>query len=61
MIKRISKIVAVLSALLFPFVGMSNTFADMDGMDTVMTLSPPSQRIVLTPGEDFNGSGQEWA
>ncbi|MBR3138749.1 hypothetical protein IKG38_01945 [Candidatus Saccharibacteria bacterium] len=56
MIKRISKIVAVLSVLLFPFVGMSNTFADMDGMDTVMTISPPSQRIVLTPGEDFNGS-----
>ena len=56
MMKRISKLFVAFGVLLASFVGISNTFADMDGMDTVMTISPPKQRIVLTPGEDFEGS-----
>ena len=56
MIKRISKLFVAFGVLLASFVGISNTFADMDGMDTVMTISPPKQWIVLTPGEDFEGS-----
>lgn len=56
MIKKISKLFVAFGVLLASFVGVSNTFADMDGMDTVMTISPPSQKIVLTPGEDFEGS-----
>lgn len=56
MIKRISKLLVAFGVLLASFVGISNAFADMDGMDTVMTISPPSQKIVLIPGEDFDGS-----
>lgn len=56
MIKRISKLFVAFGILLASFVGISNAFADMDGMDTVMTISPPSQKIVLIPGEDFEGS-----
>ena len=56
MINRISKVFVALSVLTASLVGTSCVFADMDGMDTVMTISPPKQKIVLTPGEDFEGA-----
>ncbi|MBR2753826.1 hypothetical protein IKD82_01555 [Candidatus Saccharibacteria bacterium] len=56
MTKRINNLIVAFAVLLTSFAGVSNAFADMDGMDTVMTISPPKQKIVLTPGEDFSGS-----
>lgn len=56
MIKRIKSILVMVVMLLASFVGVSRVFADMDGMDSVMTISPPKQRIVLTPGEDYEGA-----
>ena len=55
-IKRIKSLVVGMAILLTSLVGVGNAFADFDGMDSVMTISPPRQRIVLTPGEDFEGS-----
>lgn len=56
MINRISKVFVALGVLTASLVGTSCVSADMDGMDTVMTISPPKQKIILTPGEDFDGS-----
>lgn len=56
MLKRIKN---VLIAVFVPFatiLGANNAFADFTGMDSVMTISPPSQRVVLVPGEDYEGS-----
>ena len=54
--KKIKSLLMVFAMLFSSFAGVGVAFADMDGMDTVMTISPPKQRIVLTPGEDFEGS-----
>lgn len=56
MLKKISSLVAVGVVLSSSFVGIGSVFADFDGMDTAMTISPPDQRIVLVPGEDFESS-----
>lgn len=56
MMKKIKSLLMVFAILFSSFAGAGVAFADMDGMDTVMTISPPKQRIVLTPGEDFEGS-----
>ncbi len=55
-LKRIKNLIAAIGVLAASFVGVGSVFADFDGMDSVMTISPPSQRIILTPGEDYEGS-----
>ena len=51
-----NKLIAVLAVLLAgTFFGVANVSADLDGMDSVMTISPPKQKIVLVPGETFEG------
>lgn len=49
-------ILMTIGVLLWSLVGIRQAFADFEGMDTVMTISPPSQRIILIPGEDYEGS-----
>ena len=56
MAKRIKNLMVVLGVLVGSLVGVSGAFASFDDMDTVMTISPPSQRMILTPGEDYEGS-----
>ncbi len=51
-----NKLIAVLAVLLAgTFFGVANVSADLDDMDSVMTISPPKQKIVLVPGETFEG------
>ncbi len=51
-----NKLIAVLAVLLAgTFLGVANVSADLDDMDSVMTVSPPKQKIVLVPGETFEG------
>ena len=51
-----NKLIAVLAVLLAgTFFGVANVSADLDDMDSVMTVSPPKQKIVLVPGETFEG------
>ena len=47
-------VLAMVGILLLSAVGVCAT--GFDGMDSVMTISPPNQRIVLIPGETFEGS-----
>lgn len=54
--KRIKSLVLAAGLLIGSMVGVGSTFADMTGMDSMMTISPPSQRVILTPGEDYEGS-----
>ena len=54
--KKIKSLLMVFAILLSSFSGVGIVFADMDGMDSVMTIAPPRQKIVLIPGEDFEGS-----
>lgn len=56
MIKKFKRSIVVFAMLVVSLLGVGNAFADFDGMDSVMTISPPKQNIVLTPGEDFEGS-----
>lgn len=56
MFKRINSLLIAGGVLLASLVGAGSVFADFDGMDTAMTISPPKQSIILTPGEDFEGS-----
>lgn len=57
MLKKILKNSLMVAIILFGSLsGACQAFADFEGMDTVMIISPPSQRIILTPGEDYEGS-----
>lgn len=56
MTNRIKALMVALGILGYSLFGTGGVFADFDGMDTVMTISPPSQHIILTPGEDYEGS-----
>lgn len=49
-------VLMTMSILLWSLVGVCRVFADFEGMDTVMTVSPPTQRVILIPGEDYEGS-----
>ena len=59
-LKRINCLLVGAGILIGSFAGfIGNVFADGDkyeGLDSVMTISPPKQQIVLVPGEDFEGS-----
>ena len=48
-------LMAVLGGLFF---GLNMVSAEEEKNETVMTISPPNQDIVLVPGETFNGSIQ---
>ena len=54
--KRIKYLALGVMVFLTSLTGMTSAFADFNNMDTVMTISPPSQKIILTPGEDYEGS-----
>lgn len=54
--KRLKTLMMAIGILMGSLVSAGGAFADFDGMDTVMTISPPSQRIILVPGEDYEGS-----
>lgn len=54
--KKVKSLVVAAGVLIASFVGACSAFADFDGMDSVMTISPPKQEIILIPGEDFEGS-----
>lgn len=56
MARRIKNLMVAMGVLLGSLMGVAGAFADFDGMDTVMTISPPKQKIILTPGEDYEGS-----
>lgn len=56
MAKRLKTLMMAVGMLIGSMVSVGGAFADFDGMDTVMTVSPPSQKIILTPGEDYEGS-----
>ena len=56
MARRIKNLMVAAGVLVSSLLGVSGAFADFDGMDVVMTISPPRQSIVLTPGEDYEGS-----
>lgn len=45
--------IVVIGLLLSSLLNLGKVFADFEGMNSVMTISPPQQRIVLTPGEDY--------
>lgn len=55
-VKKIKYLIASLGFLIASITGESSVFADFDGMDSVMTISPPKQQILLVPGEDYEGS-----
>lgn len=54
--KKIKTLTMLMVVLIGSVFNASGVFADFDGMDTVMTISPPSQRMILTPGEDYEAS-----
>ena len=55
-VKRIKNLILTVGLLLGSLVGVGSVLAtDYDGLDSVMTISPPKQKIVLTPGEDYEG------
>lgn len=56
LIKRIKYLTLGAVIFLAPLTGMTSAFADFDNMDTVMTISPPTQKIILAPGENYEGS-----
>lgn len=56
MARKIKSLMVVVGLLVGSLLGVKAVFADFDGMDTVMTISPPSQKLILTPGEDYEGS-----
>ena len=54
---KILNFIVVVGLLLVPLGFAKNVSADdFDGMDTIMTISPPKQKIILTPGEVYNGA-----
>lgn len=57
-LKRFKCLLVGVGVLLSSFVGVGSAVAadKYEGLDSVMTISPPKQKIVLTPGEDFEGS-----
>lgn len=55
-IRKIKTLTMLMVVLIGSVFNVSSVFADFDGMDTVMTISPPSQRMILTPGEDYEAS-----
>ena len=54
--KGIKELIIATALLIGSMMGVGNVFAETVEMDTMMTISPPSQRIILTPGEDYEGS-----
>lgn len=58
LIKRIKCLLVGAGMLFGAFTGVGNVFAtdNYEGLDSIMTISPPKQQIVLVPGEDFDGS-----
>lgn len=54
--KAIKSLVLIAGLLVGSMVGVGCAFADYEGLDSVMTISPPKQKIVLTPGEDYEGA-----
>ncbi len=49
---RIATVAIVVCFLVSPI----TVFADMNDMDSIMTISPPTRRIVLVPGETYEGT-----
>ena len=54
--KRIRYFVVVVGILLGSLAGGFRVFADFSDMDTVMTISPPKQKMILVPGEVYENT-----
>lgn len=57
LLKKIKKLAIAIVLFLMPVIVVANVSADdYEGLDSVMTISPPKQKVVLIPGEDYEGS-----